>query len=75
MIVPVDIVAVQCNQNNSLFVTTGVDYDSPGLSLAAAAGATAVSFIPALTDWVRLITALIGLLCACYGAYRLFRSK
>ena len=48
---------------------------SPGLSLAAAAGATAVSFIPALTDWVRLITALIGLLCAIYGAYRLFRSK
>jgi hypothetical protein len=30
MIVPVDIVAVQCNQNNSLFVTTGVDYDSDG---------------------------------------------
>jgi hypothetical protein len=30
MIVPVDIVAVQCNQNNSLFVTTGVDYDSNG---------------------------------------------
>ena len=30
MIVPVDIVTVQCNQNNSLFVTTGVDYDSDG---------------------------------------------
>ena len=30
MIVPVDIVAVQVNQNNSLFVTTGVDYDSSG---------------------------------------------
>ena len=30
MIVPVDIVSVQCNQNNSLFVTTGVDYDSDG---------------------------------------------
>jgi len=30
MIVPVDIVAVQCNQNNSLFVTTGVDYDNNG---------------------------------------------
>jgi hypothetical protein len=30
MIVPVDIVAVQCNQNNSLFVTTGIDYDSDG---------------------------------------------
>jgi len=49
--------------------------NSPGLSLAAAAGATAVSFIPMLTDWVRLITAVIGLLCACYGAYRLFKSK
>jgi hypothetical protein len=30
MIVPVNIVAVQVNQNNSLFVTTGVDYDSDG---------------------------------------------
>ena len=30
MIVPVNIVAVQCNQNNSLFVTTGVDYDNDG---------------------------------------------
>jgi hypothetical protein len=49
--------------------------NSPGLSLAAAAGATAVSFIPQLTDYVRLITALIGLLCACYAAYRLFKSK
>jgi hypothetical protein len=49
--------------------------NSPGLSLAAAAGATAVSFIPTLTDYVRLITALIGLACAIYGAYRLFRSK
>jgi len=49
--------------------------NSPGLSLAAAAGATAVSFLPILTDWVRLITALIGLACAMYGAYRLFRSK
>ena len=48
---------------------------SPGLSLAAAAGATAVSFIPWLTDWVQLITALVGLACAIYGAYRLFRSK
>ena len=48
---------------------------SPGLSLAAAAGATAVSFLPVLTDWVRLITAVVGLLCALYGAYRLFKSK
>ena len=49
--------------------------NSPGVSLAAAAGATAVSFIPWLTDWVQLITALVGLACAIYGAYRLFRSK
>jgi hypothetical protein len=48
---------------------------SPGLSLVAAAGATAVSFLPVLTDWVRLITAVVGLVCACYAAYRLFRSK
>ena len=30
MIVPVNIVAVQINQNNSLFVTTGIDYDNSG---------------------------------------------
>ena len=30
MIVPVNIVAVQVNQNNSLFVTTGTDYDNDG---------------------------------------------
>jgi hypothetical protein len=30
MIVPVNIVAVHVNQNNSLFVTTGVDYDNSG---------------------------------------------
>jgi len=30
MIVPVDIVAVQVISNNSLFVTTGVDYDNDG---------------------------------------------
>ena len=30
MIVPIDIVSVQCNQNNSLFVTTGIDYDNSG---------------------------------------------
>jgi len=30
MIVPVNIVAVQVNQNNSLFVTTGIDYDNSG---------------------------------------------
>ena len=28
MIVPFDIVEVQVNQNNSLFVTTGIDYDN-----------------------------------------------
>ena len=48
---------------------------SHGLSLAAAAGATAASFLPILTDWVRLVTAVVGLVCACYAAYRLFRSK
>jgi len=30
MIVPVNIVAVQVNANNSLFVTTGIDYDNSG---------------------------------------------
>ena len=35
MIVPVNIVAVQVNANNSLFVTTGVDYDSNGASVGS----------------------------------------
>jgi hypothetical protein len=30
MIVPVDIISVQVNANNSLFVTTGIDYDNSG---------------------------------------------
>lgn len=30
MIVPVPITTVQVNQDNSLFVTTGVDYDNNG---------------------------------------------
>jgi hypothetical protein len=44
-------------------------------SLATAAVATSASFLPQLTDWVRLLTAVVGLLCALYGAYRLFKSK
>ena len=35
MIVPVNIVTVQVNQNNSLFVTTAVDYDDDGLIAAS----------------------------------------
>ena len=35
MIVPVNIVTVQVNQNNSLFVTTGIDYDDDGLIAAS----------------------------------------
>ena len=38
--------------------------NSPIVSLTAAAGVTAASFIPVLTDWVRLATAVIGLICA-----------
>jgi hypothetical protein len=30
MIIPIDIVTVQVNQDSSLFVTTGTDYDSSG---------------------------------------------
>jgi hypothetical protein len=49
--------------------------NGPLVSLAAAAGATAASFIPVLTDWVRLATAVVGLICALYGAYKLFFKK
>ena len=35
MIVPVNIVTVQVNADNSLFVTTGVDYDNDGLIAAS----------------------------------------
>jgi len=31
MIVPIPVTAVQVNQDNSLFVTTGVDYDNSGV--------------------------------------------
>ena len=48
--------------------------NGPIISLAAAAGATAASFIPVLTDWVRLATAVVGFVCALYGAYKLFRK-
>ena len=30
MIIPINIVTVQVNQDNSLFVTTGTDYDNSG---------------------------------------------
>jgi hypothetical protein len=49
--------------------------NSPIVSLTAAAGVTAASFIPVLTDWVRLATAVIGLICALYGAYKLFFKR
>ena len=35
MIVPVNIVTVQVNADNSLFVTTAVDYDNDGLIAAS----------------------------------------
>ena len=35
MIVPVNIVTVQVNADNSLFVTTGVDYNNDGLIAAS----------------------------------------
>jgi len=35
MIVPVDIVSVQVNQKNSLFVTTGTDYNHSGSILGS----------------------------------------
>lgn len=44
-------------------------------SLAGAAVATSASFLPQLTDWVRLLTALVGLGCALYGAYRIFKNR
>jgi len=35
MIVPINIVTVQVNADNSLFVTTGVDYDNDGVIAAS----------------------------------------
>jgi hypothetical protein len=35
MIVPVNIVTVQVNADNSLYVTTGVDYDNDGVIAAS----------------------------------------
>jgi len=53
----------------------GGDTNQMIASIGVAAAATAVSFLPWLTDIVRLVTAVIGLLCAIYAAYKLFRSK
>lgn len=50
----------------------GGDTNQMIVGMAGAAAATAVSFVPWLTDMVRLVTAVIGLLCALYGAYKLF---
>jgi hypothetical protein len=35
MIVPINIVTVQVNADNSLYVTTGVDYDNDGVIAAS----------------------------------------
>jgi len=52
----------------------GGDTNQIIVSMGGAAAATAVSFIPWLTDIVRFITAVIGLICAIYGAYKLFKK-
>ena len=44
-------------------------------SLTGAAVATGASFLPQLTDWVRLLTAVVGLLCALYGAYQIYKNR
>ena len=54
-------------------------HDSPTnaatVAISAAAGLTAASIAPILTQWVQLGTAVLGFLCMAYGTYKLFFGK
>jgi len=45
------------------------------VAMGAAAGLTAASLAPVLTQWVQLATAVLGFLCMAYGTYKLFFRK
>jgi len=44
------------------------------LSLATAAAATAASMLPQLTDQIRLLSAVVGLLAACVALYKAIKK-
>ena len=56
---------MQSDTNNS----SGV-----GLSLATAAAAGAVSFIPQLTQWFQLGAAILAFIAASIGLYKTFKK-
>jgi hypothetical protein len=56
---------MQTDTNNS----SGV-----GLSLATAAAAGAVSFIPQLTEWFQLGAAILAFIAASIGLYKTFKK-
>ena len=56
---------MQADTNNS----SGV-----GLSLATAAAAGAVSFIPQLTQWFQLGAAVLAFIAAAFGLYKTFKK-
>ena len=45
------------------------------VAISAAAGLTAASLAPILTQWVQLGTAVLGFLRMAYGTYKLFFGK
>lgn len=48
--------------------------NSLGVSLATASAATVISLMPQLTEWIRLTTAVIGLIAACIALYKAIKK-
>ena len=45
-----------------------------GVSLATASAATVISFLPQLTDGIRFISAVVGLIAACVALYKAIKK-
>ena len=56
-------------------MTNDSSTNAVAVAMSAAAGLTAVSIAPILTQWVQLGTAVLGFLCMAYGTYKLFFGK
>jgi hypothetical protein len=56
-------------------MTSDSSSNAATVAISAAAGLTAASIAPILTQWVQLGTAVLGFLCMAYGTYKLFFGK
>ena len=54
---------------NSISGTNGL-----AISLGTAAAATAASMLPQLTDGIRFLSALVGLVAACVALYKALKK-